>query len=188
MSTTTAPGSAGRLARRAPLLAGLGAAALLAAACGSSGSGTTSGSSGTNGGGGGYGAAAAPASSAPAATAAALSTHPTSVGDVLAGPSGRSVYLFEKDVGSTSSCSGACATAWPPVTTTGAPAPAGAVQSQLLGTTPRGDGTNQVTYAGHPLYYFVGDQSATDIRGEGLKNFGAGWYVLSPAGQKIDKD
>src|ERR1700712_5232092 len=171
-------------ARRAPLLAGLGAAALLAAACGSSGSGTSGGSTGA----GGYGAP--PASSAPAAAAqaAAISAHATSLGDVLVGPSGNSVYLFEKDVGTTSSCSGACAAAWPPVTTSGAPIASGAVHASKLGTTQRSDGTTQVTYAGHPLYYFVGDRSASDVRGEGLKNFGAGWYVLAPTGQKIDKD
>ena len=87
-----------------------------------------------------------------------------------------------------STCTGACAQAWPPVTTSGAPKAKGGVKASLLSTTKRSDGSSQVTYAGHPLYYFVGDQSATDIRGEGLKNFGAGWYVLSPAGQKIDKD
>ncbi|HSP38763.1 MAG TPA: hypothetical protein VLR26_13525 [Frankiaceae bacterium] len=187
MSLFTAPDTHGRLARPAPLFAGLGAAALLAAACGSSSSGTSSGSGGA-GGGGGFGAAAAANSAAPVAQPAAIAAHATSLGDVLAGPSGRSVYLFEKDVGSTSSCSGACAAAWPPVTTGGMPTAAGAVQKNLLGTTQRGDGTTQVTYAGHPLYYFVGDRSAADVRGEGLKNFGAGWYVLSPAGQKIDKD
>jgi predicted lipoprotein with Yx(FWY)xxD motif len=176
-----------RIARRAPLLAGLSAAAILAAACGSSGSGKSTGAASTTGGGGAYGAAA-PSTSSPAASAAAITTHPTSLGEVLAGPSGRSVYLFEKDMGTTSSCYGACASAWPPVTTTGPPTAAGAAQAKLLGMTQRSDGSTQVTYAGHPLYYFVGDQSPTDVRGEGLKNFGAGWYVLTPAGQKIDKD
>ena len=110
------------------------------------------------------------------------------LGTVVVGPDGRSAYLFEKDAGTSSSCYGACAKAWPPVISSGKPTAAGGAQSNLLGTTSRTDGATQVTYAGHPLYYFVGDQSATDIRGEGLKNFGAGWYVLSPAGQKIDKD
>jgi predicted lipoprotein with Yx(FWY)xxD motif len=184
MSLFVADAPKTRLARRAPLLAGLGAAALLASACGSSGS-TGSGTSS----GGGYGAATPPVTAAPpAAGPTAVGTQATSLGAVLAGPSGRSVYLFEKDAGTSSSCSGACASAWPPVTTVGTPTAGGGVQQQLLGVTPRDDGTMQVTYAGHPVYYFAGDQSAGQIRGEGLKNFGAGWYVLSPAGHKIDKD
>ena len=65
---------------------------------------------------------------------------------------------------------------------------AGGAQSNLLGTTSRTDGTTQVTYAGHPLYYFIADRAPGNVRGEGLKNFGAGWYVLMPNGQKIDKD
>jgi predicted lipoprotein with Yx(FWY)xxD motif len=179
----------GRFARRTALLAGLGAAALLTAACGSSSTGTpASTGGGAGGGGGGYGQAPASSNAAPATQAAAISARAASLGDILVGPNGHSVYLFEKDAGTTSSCSGACATAWPPVTTSGAPTATGAVQAAQLGTTQRSDGTSQVTYAGHPLYYFVGDRAASDVRGQGLKNFGAGWYVVSPAGQKIDKD
>jgi len=119
---------------------------------------------------------------------AQLNTQSTSLGTIVTGPDGRSVYLFEKDQGTTSSCFGACAAAWPPVTTTGTPTASGQAQAAQLGTTHRSDGPDQVTYAGHPLYYFVGDRAPGDVRGEGLKNFGAGWYVLMPNGQKIDKD
>ena len=170
--------TSGRARRPALLLFVLAGVGLLAAACGSSGSGA----------GGSYGSPAGSSGTAQSAHAAVVTTHPSSLGAVLAGPGGRTVYLFEKDVGTTSSCSGACAAAWPPVTTSAAPSATGVAQAKLLGTTHRSDGAVQVTYAGHPLYFFVGDRSATDVKGEGLKNFGAGWYVLNPNGQKIDKD
>jgi predicted lipoprotein with Yx(FWY)xxD motif len=186
MATLITSPYSGRFARRTALLAGLGAAALLTAACGSSSTGTTASTGG--GGGGGYGPAPAGSNAAPATQAAAISARAASLGDILVGPNGHSVYLFEKDAGTASSCSGACATAWPPVTTSGAPTATGAVQAAKLGTTSRSDGTSQVTYAGHPLYYFVGDRAASDVHGQGLKNFGAGWYVVAPNGQKIDKD
>lgn len=175
-------------ARPTGFVLGLGAAALVAAACGSSSGGRTPAAAG--GGGapvGGYGATA-PSTSGPATPAASLTTGSTSLGTVLVGPDGRTVYLFEKDVGTTSNCAGACANVWPPVTISGMPTAAGGAQGKLLGTTPRTDGTAQVTYAGHPLYYFAGDRAPGDVRGEGLKDFGAGWYVLMPNGQKIDKD
>jgi len=115
-----------------------------------------------------------------------MATQTTSLGTVLAGPNGRSVYLFEADTGTNSSCYGACAANWPAVMTSGAPMATGAAQANLLGTTQRTDGSTQVTYAGHPVYYFIGDTSATDVRGEGLNAFGGSWYVMSPTGQKID--
>lgn len=184
-----------RSARPSAFLLALGAAAALAAACGSGSGGSTTpagggSAGGGGGGGGGYGGYGAPPPSggASAAQAASLTTRSTSLGTVLVGPDGRTVYLFEKDTGTKSTCDGACAKAWPPVTSSGSPAAVGGVQSKLLGTTSRADGTTQVTYAGHPLYYFIGDKAPGDVRGEGLKNFGAGWYVLMPNGQKIDKD
>jgi predicted lipoprotein with Yx(FWY)xxD motif len=58
----------------------------------------------------------------------------------------------------------------------------------LLGITRRGNGTKQLTYAGHPLYRFTGDTKPGQTTGQDLHDFGAGWYVLSPAGKKIEKD
>jgi predicted lipoprotein with Yx(FWY)xxD motif len=132
-----------------------------------------------------YGGAAAPKPRPTAATSILLSTHASTLGTVLAGTGGRSVYLFEADHGSTSACSDACAAYWPPVTSAGAATASGRAESALLGTIHRGDGTVQVTYAGHPLYYFSGDKAAGDVTGEGLQDFGAGWYVLSPTGHKV---
>ncbi len=119
---------------------------------------------------------------------AAIAVATVSVGKILVDSHGRSLYLFEKDTGSTSNCSGACAGSWPPLLTNGAPSVTGGLQASLLGTTSRSDGTTQVTYNGHPLYLYAGDSKAGDTNGEGSKAFGAGWYVLSPAGVKIDKD
>jgi predicted lipoprotein with Yx(FWY)xxD motif len=96
------------------------------------------------------------------------------------------VYLFEGDTGSTSSCSGACASAWPPVTTTGTPTTTGSATAADLGTITRSDGTKQLTYKGHPLYYFIQDKDSGDAYGQGAKAFGASWYVLAPTGVKVD--
>jgi predicted lipoprotein with Yx(FWY)xxD motif len=95
------------------------------------------------------------------------------------------VYLFEGDKSGHSACTGACAKVWPPVT--GKPKPAGAAVATDLGTIKRADGSTQVTYKGHPLYLFVKDKDNGDAYGEGIKAFGAEWYVLAPSGQKVDR-
>ena len=78
---------------------------------------------------------------------------------------------------------------WPPLLTSGpAPVTTGAAQASLVGTSPRADGARQVTYDGHPLYYFAGDTAAGDVRGQGIHNFGGGWYVVAPGGDGIDDD
>jgi predicted lipoprotein with Yx(FWY)xxD motif len=109
------------------------------------------------------------------------------LGTILAAGSKRlTVYMFEGDKGSASSCSGACTAVWPPVITSGAPQASGAATSADLGTTTRSDGKLQVTYHGHPLYYFSRDGDSGDAYGQGIKGFGAEWYVLSPSGAKVD--
>ncbi len=126
-------------------------------------------------------------SSAPASSAHAvvLTTKHAKMGTVLAaGPKRLTVYLFEADKGANSSCTGACAAAWPPVL--GQPKAAGQANSSDLGTIKRADGTTQVTYKGHPLYFFVKDKDDGDAYGQGVTAFGAGWYVLAPSGNKID--
>lgn len=121
-------------------------------------------------------------------SAAKIGTRHTSLGTILVDAKGRTIYLFEKDKTKKSTCSGACATNWPPVTTSGTPTAAGGVNAHKLGTTKRSDGTTQVTYNGHPLYLFVADQNKPgSTKGEGLKAFGAEWYVLGTNGKKIDK-
>ena len=117
-----------------------------------------------------------------------ISTARTGLGRVVVDASGRTLYLFEKDKRGHSACSGACASYWPPVLTTAKPVAAAGTQRSLLGTIRRANGTKQVTYAGHPLYRFFGDTKRGQTNGEGLHDFGAGWYVLSPSGKKIDRD
>jgi predicted lipoprotein with Yx(FWY)xxD motif len=117
----------------------------------------------------------------------AVSLGNVSLGSVLVDANGRSIYLFEADTTSQSTCSGACAQTWNPLTTTGAPTALAGVTQSLLGTTTRSDGTMQVTYNGHPLYYYGGDMHAGDVRGEGLTCFGGGWDLVSPTGAKVEK-
>jgi predicted lipoprotein with Yx(FWY)xxD motif len=117
---------------------------------------------------------------------ALVTTKHSKLGTILAfGPKQLTVYLFEGDRRQSSSCAGACASAWPPVT--GRPqAGSGAMASQL-GTIERPDGTTQVTYKGHPLYTFIKDKDGGDAYGQGVKAFGAQWYTLAPSGNKVDK-
>jgi predicted lipoprotein with Yx(FWY)xxD motif len=157
--------------------------ALVLAACGSSGSSSSSGASSTPS----YGAAKPSTSNAPTSSraAAAVSTKTSSLGTFLVDAKGRTLYLWDADHGSMSTCTGACAQAWPPVTTTRTPKASGAVKASLRGTTKRADGSREVTYAGHPLYTFAGDTQAGQTTGEGSNGFGAPWWVVSPAGQAL---
>jgi predicted lipoprotein with Yx(FWY)xxD motif len=126
--------------------------------------------------------------STPAASnSATLSLGSTGLGKVLVGASGRTLYLFEKDTGGKSSCTGGCAAEWPPFTTTGKPSAAAGVNAAMLSVTKRPDGKSQVVYAGHPLYYYATDTKAGDTNGQGLNAFGAEWYVVSAGGSKVEK-
>lgn len=109
------------------------------------------------------------------------------LGQILTDGDGNTVYLFEKDDGNESYCtSSECVAAWPPVTTSGdVTAGAGADQS-LIGTVQREDGTEQVTYDGHPLYLYAGDSKPGDTTGNGLDQFGAEWYALTPDGSNAE--
>jgi predicted lipoprotein with Yx(FWY)xxD motif len=110
----------------------------------------------------------------------------TSLGTFLVGPDQRSLYLFEADTGTQSTCADMCAQDWPPLLTAGAPTAQGTAAKGELGTTKRSDGTTQVTYHGHPLYYYSGDQQPGDTHGQGLNQYGAGWDVVAPSGNKIE--
>jgi predicted lipoprotein with Yx(FWY)xxD motif len=115
-----------------------------------------------------------------------VTTVHTSLGTILAaGPKRLTVYLFAADTGSTSTCSEACAGVWPPVTTTGSPKAEGGAVAADLATTTRTGGTKQVTYKGHPLYYYVSDQQSGETTGQGINSYGALWWVLSAAGTAI---
>ena len=120
-----------------------------------------------------------------AGTAAALKTRHGKLGTFLVDAKGHTLYLFRKDTTTKSRCSGDCATAWPPLLTTGKPTASGSAKKSLLGTTKRSDGTSQVTYNGHPVYSFSNDKKAGDVKGQAVNAFGAKWYVVSATGNKI---
>jgi predicted lipoprotein with Yx(FWY)xxD motif len=136
---------------------------------------------------GGSSTANAPAASSPSAGSAATIAvaNNAKLGSILVDGSGRTVYLFVADQGTTSVCYNDCAAAWPPVLTHGAPQAGSGATASLLGTTTRKDGSTEVTYNGHPLYYFIADKSPGDATGQKLNNFGGPWYVLSPSGMEI---
>jgi len=138
-------------------------------------------------GGGSYGASAttpAPTANAPGGASVALA-H-SGLGRVLVDGQGRTLYLWKADPGGKSTCDGACASDWPPLTTSKKPVAGHGVSASKLGTTTRGDGTTEVTYNGHPLYTYAGDVAPGQTTGQGSDAFGAEWYALSAAGDEID--
>lgn len=182
------------------LVAVASTAALLAAGCGSSnststGSTASSAKSANAAGGSPYGETQSTATAAgttgsgstPASTGVVVVSKHSHDGTILAAGSKRlTVYMFEGDKGPASSCTGACAQVWPPVTTAAAATVAGSAVAADLGTTTRPDGTKQVTYKGHPLYFFAKDKDDGDAYGQGVHGFGSDWYVLKPSGVKVD--
>ena len=110
-------------------------------------------------------------------------------GRFLVDSRGHSVYLFEKDEGNESYCSGACAAVWPPLETSTAPHAGAGVDDAALGTIKRSDGDMQVTYHGHPLYYYAADASTPGkTKGEDIEQFGDGWYLVGAHGQPVESD
>ena len=109
------------------------------------------------------------------------------LGQILVDGSGKTLYLFVKDTGTASTCYTSCAQFWPPLLTTGPPQAGAGAQASLLGTTQRTDGTTEVTYAGHPVYFFLNDKAAGDSKGQGVDGFGGLWWVLDPTGKAITK-
>jgi len=155
--------------RRGVLISLLCAAAAAVSACGES----TASIQGT------------PLNASPITTATvAVATNPT-LGQILVDGNGRTLYLFVADTGTTSTCTGDCAAGWPPLLTAGPPIAGTGANASLLGTTQRADGSTEVTYAGHPLYYVVSDKNPGDTTGQAVNNFGALWYVLGPDGKQI---
>jgi predicted lipoprotein with Yx(FWY)xxD motif len=116
-------------------------------------------------------------SSAPAA--GTVNVAQNDLGMILTNADGRTLYLFEQDTGTTSSCTGGCATTWPALTASGTPTAGQGVNEALLDT--NGDG--QVTYAGHPLYIYSGDSAPGDTNGEGISGL---WFAVSTAGDKVE--
>lgn len=126
----------------------VGAIAVLATACGGSSSGGT---------------ASVDTSAKSSASSAPTTTRSGPDGDYVADASGRTLYIFSKDKGTTSTCSGDCAEEWPPYERNG----------------------TQVVFAGHPLYYFEGDSSVGDMNGQGVENFGGLWTAVQPDGSAV---
>jgi predicted lipoprotein with Yx(FWY)xxD motif len=145
-------------------------ALFLAAACG----GTTSSTASTS-----------PSPSAVANGTTIASASNAKLGQILVDGTGMTVYLFVADTRAVSTCYGSCAQIWPPVITTGAVQAGTGATASFLGTSKRTDGKTQVTYGGHPLYYFVQDKKAGDATGQGVNGFGALWWVLAPSGAAI---
>ncbi len=172
------------------LAGGLIAFALVLAGCG--GGSTASSSAGSPA--GAYGATAGSGAASSASTSSgsggaaggSVSLANTKLGKVLVDANGRTLYLFEADKGTMSTCSGACASVWPPLTSKGQPKAGSGVTASKLGTSKRSDGTSEVTYNGHPLYTYAGDSAPGQTTGQAIDGFGAEWYVLSAAGNKIE--
>jgi predicted lipoprotein with Yx(FWY)xxD motif len=123
---------------------------------------------------------------APAASGTALAVRSTSLGTILTDGRGFTLYAFEADQGTTSACSGACATAWPPAAATSTSPHVGTgVTPSLVSEARRADGTTQLTYAGHPVYLFTHDSAPGSTSGQGLQAFGARWDALTAAGQEL---
>lgn len=148
------------------------------AACGSSGATST---------GGDAAPASSPVASSPAASAAtgAVGTGSTSAGTVLVDAQGRTLYAFAADPVGRSTCTGSCATYWPPEPAGGAAGTHPAGVTATLGAITRADGTSQLTVDGHPVYRYRGDSAAGQANGQGLTASGGLWWVVRPDGSWI---
>jgi predicted lipoprotein with Yx(FWY)xxD motif len=170
------------VSKRTKLVAGVGGAlgaAVVVAAC-SSGASSSAAAPAASPAGGSSSSAGASSSGG-----TVITTAKSSGGTVLASSSGRAVYLWAKDTGDMSNCNGACAGAWPPVTTTATATASGSAKASDIGTITRSDGTKQVTYDGHPLYYFAGDSGPGTASGQGSDGFGAKWWLVAPTGSDV---
>ena len=157
------------------LTVALAAAGLFAAACGGSSSGSKAQVASNN---------PPPSSTTGAGAKVSITTHKGPAGTYLTDAHGKSLYMFALDAGGQSMCSGSCATHWPPLAGASAQT-AGAANAAQTATIKRGDGTSQITYAGHPLYYYAGDDSAGDTYGQGLDMDGGKWWLVDPSGKPI---
>jgi predicted lipoprotein with Yx(FWY)xxD motif len=157
---------------------------IAAAGCGGSSNSSSAPASGTNassGGAGAYGYGGGGGSSS-SASAVTLKATTSPLGTILVDQDGKTLYLFEADSTNKSNCSGGCLSLWPPVMANGKATAGSGVTAGMIGTA---TGSSQVTYAGHPLYWFSGDTKAGDTNGEGLNDFGGLWYAISPAGTAV---
>jgi predicted lipoprotein with Yx(FWY)xxD motif len=163
------------------------ALALVIAACGSSSKKTSSSSASTSPAPAATSTQASQSGKGYGASGVKVSLRKVSFGTVLVGPNSHTVYLFKKDKGTTSQCNGKCAVVWAPLTTSGQPQAGSGLKASLLATSKRKDGTMQVTYGGHPLYYYDDDKRPGMTEGEGKKEFGAEWYAVGSDGKEVSK-
>ena len=151
--------------RKAVLGAAVAALAIVLSACGGRGDDQGSGATATT-----------------AAAEGTVAVASTGLGEVLVDAKGRTLYVFTKDKGDQSVCSGKCAVAWPALTVTGAVTPGTGVEASLLSTSKQANGSSQVTYGGKPLYYFAGDKAPGDTKGQGLNGV---WWVVKGDGSLV---
>jgi predicted lipoprotein with Yx(FWY)xxD motif len=123
-------------------------------------------------------AAATTTTAAPPAAAATVKTASATPGTILVDANGKTLYAFANDQGTTSACTGGCATIWPALMATGTPTGASGVDASKLSAAPSG----QVAYNGHLLYTYSNDSAAGDTNGQGL---GGVWHVVAPSGDPI---
>ena len=114
-----------------------------------------------------------------------MGAHGSAYGTILFDGRGFVLYAFTHDPKGLSRCTGACAKAWPPYLVSKRPAAAKGAAAKLLGTTRRADGTTQVTYAGRPLYYYVGDRTPGQILCQDVTEYGGRWLVVRPTGKPV---
>jgi predicted lipoprotein with Yx(FWY)xxD motif len=136
-------------------------------------------------GGGGSSTASVPPKTSNGHAATISLANEGDLGKILVDSTGHTLYLFQKDSGTKSECTGACASAWPPLRASGKPVVGAGLNASDVGTTARSDGKPQVTYNGHPVYLFQGDQKPGDTNGQGSSAFGAPWYALSSSGSAV---
>ena len=134
---------------------------------------------------GGGGAATAATPKTTSGASATVGVANSSLGSILVDSSGHTLYLFKADVGANSACTGACASAWPPLLAAGKPTVGTGLAASKIATITRSGGKRQVTYNGHPLYLYVGDKKPGDVTGQGVTAFGAAWFALTPAGNQV---
>ena len=102
-------------------------------------------------------------------------------GPVLFDEAGQAIYLFDKETAGQSRCYGECAVEWPPVLTDGEPEAQGGISQGKLGVVDRRDGTRQVTYNGHPLYFYA-HEAPSEVRCHNVPGFGGIWLALNAEG------
>ncbi len=120
------------------------------------------------------------------ATVALNVSQSADMGAYVVDSDGRAVYLFTKDDNGQSACTDACAQAWPPVLAQSATVNGQGLDQAQIGTIVRPDGQTQVTYNGHPLYYFAKDANPGATTGEDVHAFDGEWYLITPSGDKLE--